>query len=522
LLQSSVFERVHRKDLAAMSSSISFQERVTALFDRVSAHVEHLDQWMLIAGVVFVLLVLRRYVAGGRVFHSVSYNPGWIPFLGVVPQLALNPVNFLKSQVSFVSSDCPVSQFLLAGLKITLFHDPFNHQFFFLKSDDHLSFREAYVNMFESVVGEDAFAVSVPIKQLFQPGMSSAKFSLFERLIEKEVEEFNTSSFLQRHASPGRNKGEYVTDLFKAWSDLVLLTTARCLVGKEVHQQEGLVEKLHRLEDGFNVVGLFFPGLPLPTLRKRRQARDEILDALLQIVQNRKAVLARGDWDASQEDMLTVLLNHADENKLDDRKLAGLLLSFIFVGQVQTFAAAAWTVLYILERPQLHAQIMQEINDKYPHAAGEMDVLQACIRESIRLAAPILMFRKIMTNEIKVKQGSGSFTLPRGNLLAISPCMIHRDPRIYKRADEFLPERFYDAESDLYSRTPMSYVGFGGGRHTCLGEHFAYMECKHMIAQLLRDFDCKLTCSVPPPNFKHMGGLVIPEKPCPLIVKRKV
>eukprot|EP00762_Andalucia_godoyi_P005890 ANDGO_06940.mRNA.1 Sterol 14-demethylase len=479
-------------------------------------------EFVVIVGVialVLLYLVVRRYVFCSRIFYSIPYNPGWLPFLGTVPNFAWDPVSFLKSCFPNAESSCPVHQFLLAGLNITLIHDPSNHGFFFLRNDSDLSFRDAYVNMFESVVGEDAFSVGVPVKDLFKPGMSSAKSALFDALIEREITDFNTRLFMQDHVDPKTG----ACDLFKAWGHLVLLTTSRCLVGKEVHEQKGLMDKLHDLEDGFNVIGLFFPGLPLPALTKRRQARDSILSSFMQIIQKRREEMAASNRhvDDGPEDMLTVLLAHQKDFKLEDKNIAGLLLSFIFVGQVQTFAAAAWTILYLLERPDLKKQVLLEIDAKYPHAVPQMELLERCIRESVRLSSPVLMFRKIMVDNLTVHLGSGSFKLPKDSLLAVSPVLIHRDERIYKDADSYLPDRFSPG-SDLYNKIPFSFVGFGGGRHSCLGEFFAYQECKHMIAQLLRDFDLKLVQRVPKPNFKHMGGLVIPERPCPVFVKRRV
>jgi sterol 14-demethylase len=46
---------------------------------------------------------------------------------------------------------------------------------------------------------------------------------------------------------------------------------------------------------------------------------------------------------------------------------------------------------------------------------------------------------------------------------------VFKDPEVYEPA-RFLPPREEDKAK------PFSYVGFGGGRHACIGQNFAYLQ----------------------------------------------
>jgi sterol 14-demethylase len=48
---------------------------------------------------------------------------------------------------------------------------------------------------------------------------------------------------------------------------------------------------------------------------------------------------------------------------------------------------------------------------------------------------------------------------------------VFTDPEVYEPA-RFLPPREEDKAK------PFSYLGFGGGRHACIGQNFAYLQVR--------------------------------------------
>lgn len=436
--------------------------------------------------------------------------PGPLPFFGNVIPFAKDPVGFMESRLAKHGS---VFRFRLAGLWISLLDMPDRHGFFFNKPEQVLSFRGAYVNMFKDVVGEDAFAVTVPVKTLFRSGMDSSKYHGFAGLIVGEVEEF-FAPWVERARKAGSQGVPF--RLFREFNELVLTTTCRCLMGQEVRDTPGLFDRLHDIEGGFNAVGLFLPGLPLPDLIKRRRARDAILEAFGNIIRKRKSTCVEA------EDMLQVLLEARDENgdPLPENHLKGLLLSFIFVGQVQTYGAAAWTVLHLLNNPDRLSIVLEELHRETQGqrldfaALCRLHELHKCLKESVRLTAPVLMLRKVGPEGLELPESGGMF-VPAGELVAVSPYVLHHRPDIYPRPFDWLPQR-WDEDSDLVHppASNMHFIGFGKGLHSCLGEAFAYLEMKAMIATLLHHFSPCMEGPMPEPDFTHLGGLVVPKKEC--------
>ena len=81
----------------------------------------------------------------------------------------------------------------------------------------------------------------------------------------------------------------------------------------------------------------------------------------------------------------------------------------------------------------------------------------------------------------------GGYTIPAGTAIAISPGYTHRMPELWHNPDNFEPDRFSDQRAED-RRHKFAWVPFGGGAHMCIGLHFAYMQTKVFMYQLLLNY----------------------------------
>jgi cytochrome P450 len=73
--------------------------------------------------------------------------------------------------------------------------------------------------------------------------------------------------------------------------------------------------------------------------------------------------------------------------------------------------------------------------------------------------------------------------IPAGTHVAVNTIFTHRMPAIWPGPLQFDPLRFTEKASR--ARHKYAWVPFGGGAHMCLGLHFAYMQAKSFLYNLL-------------------------------------
>jgi cytochrome P450 len=61
---------------------------------------------------------------------------------------------------------------------------------------------------------------------------------------------------------------------------------------------------------------------------------------------------------------------------------------------------------------------------------------------------------------------------------------VHYMPTLWTEPARFDPERF-DATRQEDRRHPFAWAPFGGGAHMCIGQHFAMLQVKAIMHQLL-------------------------------------
>lgn len=61
---------------------------------------------------------------------------------------------------------------------------------------------------------------------------------------------------------------------------------------------------------------------------------------------------------------------------------------------------------------------------------------------------------------------------------------MHRNPEVFEKPLEFIPERF----DSLEHKNPFSWLAFSAGPRNCIGQKFAMMEMKVTLSTLVRNF----------------------------------
>jgi len=336
--------------------------------------------------------------------------------------------------------------------------------------------------------------------RFFGEALKTAKLHGYVQLMVAEAEAFFTT----------RLAGEESTvDVKELLSDLIILTASRCLLGKEVRERlfDKVADLFHDLDMGMQPISVIFPHLPIAAHRKRDASRRELSRVFTTVIRDRKAS------GAKEQDVLQSFIDavYKDGRRLSEDQITGMLIAVLFAGQHTSSITSTWTGLHLMASPEWMAKCRAEQEAVIAKHGKEltfqtlasMDTLHVCIKEALRLHPPLVMLMRLAHEPFSVTDKDGrSFTVPKGDICCVSPTFSHQLEHVWPNSAVFDPSRHLPGSGQ--GTQDFSFVGFGGGRHGCMGETFAYMQIKAIWAVLLRSYDFKLLSPFPEPDFESM------------------
>ncbi len=225
---------------------------------------------------------------------------------------------------------------------------------------------------------------------------------------------------------------------------------------------------------------------------RRRRALDELLYD--EIARHRRAV-ADG---TAEDDVLTMLIEAEAEDggRLSDEEIRDDLVTLIVAGSETTATSLAWTFDLVLHRPGSVARIVSEAE------VGASAYTDAVIKESLRLRPPVIAAGRVTAGTVEL----GPWRLPPNVRVWTPMSLIQRDPDVYDRPNEFVPERFLEGKPPAYM-----WIPFGGGVRRCLGAPFALLEMRIVLQTILSRM--RLTpLSRTVETTRANGAIVVPSR----------
>ncbi|XP_067120808.1 LOW QUALITY PROTEIN: cytochrome P450 4c3-like [Centruroides vittatus] len=199
-------------------------------------------------------------------------------------------------------------------------------------------------------------------------------------------------------------------------------------------------------------------------------------------------------------------LVHGDITEEDIREEVD---TFMFEGHDTTAIGISWALYNLGLYPDIQEKACEELyrifgdNRERPITCDDlrdMKYMECVIKETLRLYPPVPFISRCHSEEFKI----GSITIPKNALIPIIIHTIHRDPEFYSDPEMFNPERFY---RELGRKNPFVYIPFSAGPRNCIGQKFALMEEKVVIANVLRHF--RIYAKEKPDKMIECGQLVL-------------
>ena len=199
------------------------------------------------------------------------------------------------------------------------------------------------------------------------------------------------------------------------------------------------------------------------------------------------------------------LLQYLIDAGLSDDVIRDQMLTMLIAGHDTSTALLAWTFALLGQHPDFYARLVDEVD-----STEKSPLLDQVIKESLRLYPPIHIGNRRVCDELQFEDGS----VPAGERMFYSIYLTHRDPSIWKNAEDFCPERFAHGRKT----PPFSYVPFGGGPRACIGAAFGQAEARIVLARLLQTYKFEF---MKHKIHAHMGATLEPRPGVRMRVRRR-
>ncbi|XP_068658028.1 cytochrome P450 734A1-like [Aristolochia californica] len=299
-------------------------------------------------------------------------------------------------------------------------------------------------------------------------------------------------------------------DAFKEFKDLTADIIGATAFGSNPQQAKNVIKLL----DEQTAIGIeeysFLPGYKfLPTKRKKRRTHlaTEIRKCLREMVEERRAKQQHG------QDFLGSMLEANEKASVTEglsiQEIVDECKAFFFSGHETTAGMLSWTALLLATNPEWQERAREEANSvlgKEGHAnwadMSKLKILGTVFYESLRLYPPAVgMIRKSLRDS-----ELAGIRIPKGTQVMIPLlAMNHDNGRWGDDVAEFNPNRFSECGG---GKVDKSFMPFGYGPRTCIGQNLALLEAKIAMATILRRFSFSLS-----PFYSHSPVVFITMYP---------
>mgnify|MGYP000377401550 FL=1 len=284
-----------------------------------------------------------------------------------------------------------------------------------------------------------------------------------------------------------------VRDVNEDMMELTLEIVADALfgvdVGRDVDTVADSLEVVMNYQEGVSA-DMLPVDVPTPGKIRLRRAIDDLEDVVYRIIDER----ARNPGD----DVVSRMLSAEDDEgqSMSREQIRDEVMTLLLAGHETTALALTFTFFLLAQRPEVERRLLDELDEALggdPPTIGEirdLPYLEQVVEESMRLYPPV----PGIVREATARDEIAGYTIPEGATISINQWSVHRDPRFYDDPMAFRPERWTD---EMRAELPsLAYFPFSAGPRRCVGDRFAMLEAKVVLATLLQRYHLELVSSL--------------------------
>jgi cytochrome P450 len=420
-------------------------------------------------------------------------------------ELIRDPVGLMRQRYDHYG---PVSWVSVFGVRMVQMIGPDANEFIFLNRDD----------VFSNNKGWDYF-----IGKFFHRGIMLLDFEehrWHRKIMQKAFHRDVLKAYIERMGpaiASGIGRWSVAPDfsVFKALKQLTLDLATDVFMGEELGPE---ADQLNQAFIDTVRAGTAIVRYPVPGGRWAKGLRGR--KVLEKFFRSRVADKRLSDGD----DLFSVLCRAETEDgeRFSDEDVVNHMIFLMMAAHDTTTITLSNMFYYLGKYPDWQQRIREESLAISQQTGTEqlsyddMDAMASTslvMKEALRLCAPVPSMPRMT---VKDTEFAGCF-IPKGSMINVSPFFTHYMAELWADPFRFDPNRFSEERREDKVH-PYAWVPFGGGAHKCIGLHFAELQVKAILHQVVLNYRWSVAPGYEMPL--DTTSLPVPADGLPMILER--
>jgi cytochrome P450 len=167
------------------------------------------------------------------------------------------------------------------------------------------------------------------------------------------------------------------------------------------------------------------------------------------------------------------------------------VLTMFLAGHETTANLLSWAFMLLSQHPGIARALRDEVRGVLGGAPATLESLEqlpltaAILQETLRLYPPAWIISRSPVEDDQI----AGFDVPARSVVYVSSFITQRHPDLWQDPLGFDPERFMGGRGPAHK---YAFFPFGGGPRLCIGQSFALLEAKILLATLIQRVGAEL------------------------------
>lgn len=433
-------------------------------------------------------------------------GPTNLELLPQIRSIQSNPLNFL---LGLYQTYGPVSRFQAFSTPVVHLADPEAVKHVLLENHRNYSKDTIQYNSLAIITGKGLLTNDgtgwLRQRRLAQPAFAKGRLAHLDQIVVPSIQ----SLMMRWSQIPDGSSIDVDAEMMRLTLEIVGKALFSIDLSKDApHLTEATLTTLDYIVYRVKSLTLIPTFLPLPRNRAFQKALKILEEAVSQIIQQRRKDQTLG------EDLLGMFLRARDEESgegMSDRQIRDEVMTMLIAGHETVASALTWTWYLLSTHPEVEKRLFEEVHavlkGNLPSTKDleNLPYVAQIFTEALRLYPPAWLITRKALEEDEIL----GYSIPAGAIIVISPYVIHRLKEHWENPEDFIPERFvHDPEGTSHRFT---FIPFGAGPRLCIGNQFAHIEARLILATMIQIF--RLSPPLKPPvvdalvTLRPRGGL---------------